>query len=92
MYGHTRRSPVFPTSYVLSVNTSDEIQAWSSTKEQNFLQIFGGFLQDRYGLVHAVESGYISGWLFYASIAAVEILENNESPFSRDYPNSGQWI
>lgn len=44
--GHTRRSPVFPLSSVLSVNTSEEIQAWSSTKEQNSLQIFGGFLQD----------------------------------------------
>lgn len=47
---------------------------------------------DSYGYVHTVESGYISGLIFYESIAAVEIFWNNESPLSREYTNYGQWI
>lgn len=47
---------------------------------------------DRYGHVCTVESGCISGLIFYESVAAVEILVNNESPLSRDYANCHQGI
>lgn len=49
-------------------------------------------LLDRDGYVHTVESGCISGFIFYESITAVEMFGNNENPFSRDYDNYGQWI